>query len=251
MRLENVVVDARDPLALARWWAEALGAVVTEEGDEVWVNLAGRTPASGPWPDLVFEPGDDLGAGRRRVHLDLSGGDAPDDQAATVARLEALGATRADVGQPADAPWVVLADPEGHPFCVLPPGTGGPAAGALAEVVVACAAVEAVLPVWRAATGWPVVDEEPGLARLRRPDGTGPDLALVARPDLAAGAAAHDTGKDRIHLDVRPEAGEDRDEVVAALLALGARPLDVGQGEVPWVVLADPEGTALCVLAPG
>ncbi|WP_349666489.1 VOC family protein [Actinomadura xylanilytica] len=44
----------------------------------------------------------------------------PDDQGAEVERLIDLGATRTDVGQPADAPWVVLADPEGNEFCVLP-----------------------------------------------------------------------------------------------------------------------------------
>ncbi|WP_443029591.1 VOC family protein [Spirillospora sp. NBC_01491] len=43
-----------------------------------------------------------------------------DDQGAEVERLIDLGATRTDVGQPADAPWVVLADPEGNEFCVLP-----------------------------------------------------------------------------------------------------------------------------------
>ena len=42
----------------------------------------------------------------------------PDDQAAEVDRLLALGARRADVGQ-GKQPWVVLADPEGNEFCVL------------------------------------------------------------------------------------------------------------------------------------
>ena len=32
--------------------------------------------------------------------------------------------------------------------------------------------------------------------------------------------------------------------------ALGATPADIGQGDVPWVVLADPEGNELCVLSP-
>jgi hypothetical protein len=39
----------------------------------------------------------------------------------TDARLLAHGATRVDVGQGADVPWVVLADPEGNEFCVLGP----------------------------------------------------------------------------------------------------------------------------------
>jgi hypothetical protein len=53
---------------------------------------------------------------KNRLHIDL----VPDDQAAEVARLEALGARPADVGQ-GDATWVVLADPEGNEFCVLSP----------------------------------------------------------------------------------------------------------------------------------
>jgi hypothetical protein len=37
---------------------------------------------------------------------------------------------------------------------------------------------------------------------------------------------------------------------VARLQTLGATPADVGQGDVPWIVLADPEGNEFCVLAP-
>jgi hypothetical protein len=53
---------------------------------------------------------------KNRVHLDLR----PDDQAAEVARLEALGASRVDIGQ-GEVSWVVMADPEGNEFCVLAP----------------------------------------------------------------------------------------------------------------------------------
>ncbi len=52
---------------------------------------------------------------KNRLHLDLR----PKDQAAEVARLEALGAQRVDVGQGPDVTWVVLADPDGNEFCVL------------------------------------------------------------------------------------------------------------------------------------
>lgn len=38
---------------------------------------------------------------------------------------------------------------------------------------------------------------------------------------------------------------------MARLLALGATPADIGQGDVPWDVLADPEGNEFCVLRPG
>jgi hypothetical protein len=53
--------------------------------------------------------------------------------------------------------------------------------------------------------------------------------------------------KNRVHLDVSP-IGCDRDEEVERLIGFGATRADVGQGEQPWVVLADREGNEFCVL---
>jgi hypothetical protein len=61
-------------------------------------------------------PDDKLGF--NRLHIDLRPTDGA-DQATEVARLEALGATRVDVGQGDDVSWVVMADPEGNELCVL------------------------------------------------------------------------------------------------------------------------------------
>jgi len=55
------------------------------------------------------------------------------------------------------------------------------------------------------------------------------------------------TVKNRVHLDVNP-VGADQEEELQRLLALGARPVDIGQGETTWVVLADPEGNEFCLL---
>ncbi|MFK8906837.1 VOC family protein [Streptomyces sp. YS-3] len=55
--------------------------------------------------------------------------------------------------------------------------------------------------------------------------------------------------KNRLHLDLA--AGPDWEAEVARLLALGATRVDIGQGTVPWDVLADPEGNEFCVLRPG
>ena len=55
------------------------------------------------------------------------------------------------------------------------------------------------------------------------------------------------TTKNRIHLDLNPD---DRDTEVARLEELGARRVDIGQGDVTWVVMADPEGNEFCVLTP-
>jgi predicted enzyme related to lactoylglutathione lyase len=54
--------------------------------------------------------------------------------------------------------------------------------------------------------------------------------------------------KNRIHIDVNPS-DRDQAEEVERLLAIGARHADVGQGDVSWVVLADPEGNEFCVLS--
>ena len=116
-RLAHVVVDAGDPPALARWWADALGwAVTLEEPSEVVVEPAEPDSLGVP---LVFVPVADPKVGKNRVHLDLRSADA-DDQAALLARLTGLGARPADIGQ-GDVPWVVLADPEGNELCVLTP----------------------------------------------------------------------------------------------------------------------------------
>ena len=53
--------------------------------------------------------------------------------------------------------------------------------------------------------------------------------------------------KNRLHIDLDPD---DRDAEVARIIGLGATRVDIGQGEVSWVVLADPEGNEFCVLSP-
>ena len=51
--------------------------------------------------------------------------------------------------------------------------------------------------------------------------------------------------KNRVHLDLRPT---DQDAEVRRLESLGARRVDIGQGDVTWVVMADVEGNEFCVL---
>jgi hypothetical protein len=53
-----------------------------------------------------------------------------------------------------------------------------------------------------------------------------------------------------MHLDVAPGPGDDHAAAVKVLLEAGAVPADVGQGDVSWTVLADPEGNEFCVLSP-
>ncbi|WP_375479432.1 VOC family protein [uncultured Jatrophihabitans sp.] len=107
---EQIVVDAHDPVALGRWWAEALEwVVVSDAADEFEIR-----PAPDRLPGLLFVPVPEQKAGKNRLHPDFR----PTDQRAEVERLLSLGARQADVGQQ-EQPWVVLADPEGNEFCIL------------------------------------------------------------------------------------------------------------------------------------
>lgn len=113
---EQLIVDAVDPAALGRWWSEALGWVVVNDSPEDYEIR----PEPDRLPGLLFGPVPEGKTLKNRLHLDFR----PDDQDAEVARLLALGARHADVGQRGDEPWVVLADPEGNEFCVLREAAG-------------------------------------------------------------------------------------------------------------------------------
>ena len=116
LRFQALCVDAADPSAAAEFWEAALGWRRTyDEPDEVVLEPPAGSPEDGVAPDLLFLRVPEGKTVKNRLHIDLR----PDDQAAEVARLEALGARRVDVGQQADVTWVVLADPFDNEFCVL------------------------------------------------------------------------------------------------------------------------------------
>ena len=58
------------------------------------------------------------------------------------------------------------------------------------------------------------------------------------------------TGKNRQHFDIAPPVDGDQNAEVDRLVWLGASRIDIGQGEVSWVVMADPDGHEFCVLTP-
>jgi predicted enzyme related to lactoylglutathione lyase len=101
---------------------------------------------------------------------------------------------------------------------------------------------------WAAALGWEVADEEAGVADVCPPGFSYPDpvalpLAFVPVPEAKA-------GKNRVHLDLATESVAHQAAEVERLPALGATRADIGQRDVPWTVLADPEGSEFCVLSP-
>ncbi|CAA9222644.1 MAG: hypothetical protein AVDCRST_MAG54-641 [uncultured Actinomycetospora sp.] len=110
-----VAVDARDPESLAAFWCVVLGTHVVQRWTDahgtayVGIGLVGEV-------ELLFQAVAEPTGGKNRVHLDLAAGS---DQRAEVERLVGLGARVLD--EAPDHPWIVLADPEGNEFCVLPP----------------------------------------------------------------------------------------------------------------------------------
>jgi hypothetical protein len=115
-------------------------------------------------------------------------------------------------------------------------------AAVLTEIVIDCRDPKVVAGFWAAVLGWTVVDDEHGYSWVSSTgDWAPPILVFVPVPEAKA-------VKNRIHLDVNP-AGNEQATELERLLGLGAVPVDVGQGDVPWVVLADPEGNEFCLLA--
>jgi predicted enzyme related to lactoylglutathione lyase len=111
-RITVLAIDCADPEGLAAFWTQVLGWQVTKRADDmVSIGLDGGLLGV----DLVAVP--EPKQLKNRLHLDVSPTDR--DQDAELERLLALGATKVDVGQPADASWHVLADPEGNEFCLL------------------------------------------------------------------------------------------------------------------------------------
>jgi catechol 2,3-dioxygenase-like lactoylglutathione lyase family enzyme len=115
IRIQCLCIDSNDPAAIATFWESALGWRRTfEEENEVVLEPPEGSREDGIVPDLVFLKVPEGKAIKNRLHLDLR----PIDQAAEVARLEALGARRVSVGQ-GEVSWVVMADPDGNEFDVL------------------------------------------------------------------------------------------------------------------------------------
>ncbi|MGH9243825.1 MAG: VOC family protein [Acidimicrobiales bacterium] len=111
-----------------------------------------------------------------------------------------------------------------------------------------CLVIDAVNPstlarFWADALGWPVTYEEPDQVVVELDGEPFIPLVFVPVPDPTQ-------GQNRIHLDLTSISPEHQAEQVSRLETRGATPVDIGQGDVPWVVLADPEGNEFCVLDP-
>ncbi len=227
--------DANDPVTLARFWAGVLGWEMSED--------AGSGPALLPRDDtgfrLRFLPTEQPKTGPNQMHLDLTSS-SPEDQHTTVARSLALGARHIDVGQRPEEGHVVLADPEGNEFCVIEPGNSFLAdcgfVGALA-----CDGSQEVGYFWSEALGWPLVWDQDQETAIRSPFG-GPKVTWGGPP------VAPRAGRNRLHFDLAPAVGVDREAEVDRLVALGATRLESSQGPAGRTAMADPDGNEFCLL---
>ena len=91
---------------------------------------------------------------------------------------------------------------------------------------------------WAAVLDYQVIYSAPDEVVIARDEKTYPALSIVPVPEGK-------TVKNRLHIDLNPE---NQEAEVERLIGLGARRIDIGQGEVRWVVMADPEGNEFCVL---
>ena len=190
---------------------------------------------------IEFYPTQEPKVGPNQMHFDLTS-TSLEDQQQTVARALGLGGRHLDIGQLPDEEHVVLADPEGNEFCVIEPGNNFLAdcgfIGALN-----CDGSQEVGYFWSEALGWPLVWDQDEETAIQSPHG-GPKITWSGPPVRAK------TSKNRMHLDVAPPADGDQQAEVERLESLGASRIDIGQGDVSWVVMADPGGNEFCVLTP-
>lgn len=209
-----LVVRTSDPDAVARFWGDLLG----RDRD--------RAPVA-----LRFVATDEPRQGLNPFHLHLTSNDRTQQE--TVGRALALGATHRDVGQLPDEPHVVLADPGGDEFCVIPQGNNWLAGtGFLGEL--AADGTRDLGVFWSRALGWSLVHDEDGETAVSPPGGGfkiawgGEPLNPKHRPD-------------RMYLEL---VVDDLDAEVDRLVALGASVVARRDGEVE---LADPDGNEVRV----
>ena len=229
--------DADDPNRLARFWAGVLDWNIADDHRDGITLL----PRDDTGFRIRFLPTEEPKTRPNQMHFDLTSGSL-DEQQETVARAVGLGARHIDVGQLPEEDHVVLADPEGNEFCVIEPGNNFLADCGFIGAISSDGSQE-VGHFWSEALGWPLVWDQDEETAIQSPNG-GTKITWGGPPETPK------TGKNRLHFDLAPPADGDQQTEVDRLVWLGATRVYIGQGEVSWVVLADPGGNEFCVLSP-
>ena len=117
----------------------------------------------------------------------------------------------------------------------------------LVSLVIDAADPPALARFWASVLGWSVTSEDAEESVVAPPDN---DFAQRGQIPLLFGINADAKAvKNRVHLDVASRSAAHQAELVARIEALGGRRVNIGQGQVTWVVMADPEDNELCVVS--
>ncbi|MER7177781.1 VOC family protein [Streptomyces mesophilus] len=110
LQINALIVDAADPERLAAFWSELLGRPIADRtGPYVWLQ---RENGLG----LGFQQAGEATSGKNRMHFDISSPNPREEQQ----RVESLGGRRLE--EYAEGGFLVMADPEGNEFCIIPDG---------------------------------------------------------------------------------------------------------------------------------
>lgn len=238
-QLEAFVRYSADPEALAEFWASFLRAPITRPRDG-WPTVLPDPDASFP---LTFQPAPagmaTLDPRRQRAHPDLTSASAQ-AQLDAVARALHQGASHVDVGQLPEEEHVVLADPEGAPFCVIEGGNNF-LAGTGALGAFACDGTRAVGEFWSTALGWPLVWDEGDETAIQSPTG-GAKITWGGPP------VVEKNGPNPWHPHLRLPNAARTAEHAAHLVMLGATVDPSGHAGTGGLAMLDPDGNEFCLL---
>ncbi|MEU4603754.1 VOC family protein [Kribbella sp. NPDC023972] len=231
-QLHALCFDANDPPRLARFWA----GVLDWETEQDAVTLR---PTDDTGFLLRFLPTGEPKTVPNQMHFDLTS-QSLEHQQQTVAKSLDLGARHIDIGQRPEEGHVVLADPEGNEFCVLPPGNKFLAdCGFLGAI--ASDGSQAVGYFWSKALAWPLVWDQDEETAIRSPHG-GPKITWGGSP------VAPKPAKNRLHFDLTPST--DPHLELNRLISLGATSSTTRQCDPTWIPLTDPDGNEFCLRTP-
>ncbi|MFF8506393.1 VOC family protein [Streptomyces anulatus] len=111
-QINALIIDAESPERLAAFWSGLLARpIVDRTGPYIWLR---RENSLG----LGFQQAGEPKPGKNRMHFDI----ASPDPAAEQQRIEALGGRRLE--EYTGGGFLVMADPEGNEFCIIPEGPG-------------------------------------------------------------------------------------------------------------------------------
>jgi len=107
-----LTLDCNDLDVQTAFWTAALG-YIPQGGVGQYRALV---DPQGMQPKLLLQGVDEPKPGKNRLHLDLHVADVEGE----AQRLQSIGATRVDRIEEFGIFWIILHDPEGNEFCVVP-----------------------------------------------------------------------------------------------------------------------------------